>query len=405
MQLSTRLLEKDLVGWWKFDEPVATHNSQMLDSSGYGNHSTLSTGDVLNKSVAGKLGKGLSFDGNDYVDFPNISNIIPSGSTKWSISAWVKGNSWETSYNGNGIFYESSSGGNTWTKFVFRITPTTGLLYGGYRDTPTGTFIDFGNSNTAVSLNVWHYVSVVVNTDTDQATFYIDGVNRGTNSFSVVGGGIVGSDSTVRKDIGAGQVDSVISKNYFNGLIDDVRIYKRALSAGEVRMLFLDRGIISNRNRNSFIAQLIEKQYIQSQLLLENVQKEYILSSLSLENQITNNILSSLNIEQFTTAYIQSGLTLEQFTKQYILSSLSLEHVALAHLLSRLDLEEWALANITSSLNIGNYVKEFIQCSLDLVGEIMRLNITISKRKDNVSITKRQGNITITKRKDNITII
>ena len=377
MQLSGRLLEKGLVGHWKFDEPVATHNSQMLDSSGYGNHGILSTGDgSTNKSVAGKLGKGLSFDGvNDYVN-RTVSDFQISDS-QGTFSAWIK--------TSTGSFSKAvaSSADTLTTSKAWLVW----IYIGGYVAMQTRSATENQvTGSTIITDNKWHYITI---TSSGTAwAIYVDG--KVETLFTVFGSnnGDWFADVANRDNFNIGAMYWNEGAHYnFNGSIDDVRIYNRVLSAGEVSMLFLDRGIISNRSRNSFIVQLIEKQYIQSSLLLENVQTGYILSSLTLENQITNNILSSLNIENFTTAYTQSGLTLEQFTKQYILSSLSLGHTALAYLLSGLDLEAWAKINITSSLNMENYVKEFIQCSLDLVGEIMRLNITITKRKDNITIT------------------
>jgi hypothetical protein len=67
----------------------------------------------------------------------------------------------------------------------------------------------------------WHHAAVTFDTDGNEAALYIDGIKV--------------SDGTLTSRTAA--VQSALSG--FNGLVDDVRVWKRALSATEVRAIYL----------------------------------------------------------------------------------------------------------------------------------------------------------------------
>ena len=90
--------------------------------------------------------------------------------------------------------------------------------------TPTGTVVVQGA--TPVRAQEWVHVALVC--DGAEGRVYLNGVVDGRAN---VAGKIAESNNELR--IGRGE-----PAGYFNGTIDDVRIYNRALSAGEVKQLY-----------------------------------------------------------------------------------------------------------------------------------------------------------------------
>jgi len=156
----------------------------------------------------------LEFDGtNDYVENAAPSGL-PSGNT-FTISAWVKVDSaHDFSANHFPILRRDEANDN----FVFIIsntTPKIGLIrYGA--ETKKG--------DTTITDDVWHHV--VVSVDNLAATFYLDGVDDGTQTFT-------GSFAHAN-EMRIGQYGA----DYAEGNIDEVAIWNTALSAGSISNIY-----------------------------------------------------------------------------------------------------------------------------------------------------------------------
>ncbi len=219
-QENTTTTSNNPVGWWKMDEGTA---SSSYDSSGNGNTGTLYGGVQW---ATGKLGKGLSFDGvNDYVSVPyNANQLLTTGGT---ISAWVKLNPLSQEiypYTFRQIV-DNGNGTDGWTGYEFRFIGTNKLEGRIHTSDPY-----IYSAANAVSYNTWANVVMTFNSS-GLITFYVNGNISGTPATS-------GSPTNITTNqplkIGAG-----FGVGYpFNGLIDDVRIYNRALSAGEVAQMY-----------------------------------------------------------------------------------------------------------------------------------------------------------------------
>jgi hypothetical protein len=213
--LSDYLLE-GLVGYWKFNETGGTLAS---DSSGQGNHGTLMNMDNSDW-VAGTQGNALEFDNiDDYVEISGFSGV--TGSSPRTCMAWIK-------TAGGGDILGWGNHLDLGTKWRFRVL-SSGLLaiqVGGYAQTTSATVHD----------GTWHHVAVVLPQKStpliNDLELYIDG-NRITDITTSAGTSSLdtGSDNTVK--IGTYVYDGA-GLDYFDGMIDDVRIYDRALSQQEI---------------------------------------------------------------------------------------------------------------------------------------------------------------------------
>jgi hypothetical protein len=214
-----------LVGYWNLDDRNGTTAE---DNSGYGNDGTLYNGSTscgnpptagsgCPEWVDGKYGKALSFDGvDDYVNITDSTSLNPS---KISIELWVKPNSLQ---NLNGVISKGESGNNRW---YVEINNTQYNWFVNF----DGTWYAVGTS-LAITNDVWKHIVFTYNGSVMKA--YLNGTDvsqppsYGSYSSSLP------SLPTVSGNL---YIGSIGAGNYFNGVIDDVRIYSMALSADEVK--------------------------------------------------------------------------------------------------------------------------------------------------------------------------
>jgi len=216
----TEVLVKDgilngLVGWWRFDEGSGT---VAYDSSGNGHH-----GNLLNSSTwtNGKIGGAISLDGtNDYVEISsrkwNIENLF-------SISFWYLNN------------------GTNGTIFSLGTPPYNNEILLWILEGRQDFYYHKGSGNWArihepTLSQGWHHKTIIVNGGY-QANQLSSFINGNLYQSTYTNGGISGLLSDVQDRvlrIGYRVNDS----QFYNGLIDDVRIYDRALSAVEVQALY-----------------------------------------------------------------------------------------------------------------------------------------------------------------------
>ncbi|MHC4488601.1 MAG: LamG-like jellyroll fold domain-containing protein [Planctomycetota bacterium] len=191
-----------LIGWWKLDEGQGTI---AFDSSGLGNDGKLGPeGDP--KWVLGHFGGALELDGNDdYVAIDGTATYITDNN--FSVSAWIK-----TTQTGDGNVVASNSGGGH--DFVF------GVINGNL-------LVEADSINEyppKIADNQWHHIAYV--RDGTTAWAYSDGVEVGKETPT-------GNPSgQTRWSIGQ-EWDSGPSDEY-NGIVDDVHIFNRPLTAEEV---------------------------------------------------------------------------------------------------------------------------------------------------------------------------
>jgi len=209
----------DLVGWWKLDE---TSGITAADSSGNGNNGTLSSNPVW---VAGQIGNGLDFDGyNDYASLP-IGSVINS-LTNCTITTWVN-------WNGSSSWQRIWDFGTGETRYMF-LTPNNGNT-GRPRFAITDNTYSNEDQTTApstLSTDVWHHIAVTIDADNHTHKMYIDGSYVAQNTFGYL----------TPSDLGATNHNYLARSQfaadpYFNGTLDDVRIYDRVLTAAEIAQL------------------------------------------------------------------------------------------------------------------------------------------------------------------------
>jgi hypothetical protein len=201
-----------LVAHWKLDE---TSGEAATDSSGSLNTGTLINGPTW--ATGGKVFGCLNFDGvNDYVSVANSASLNPT--TQISICFWLKAPS--VSVYGMMVSknyrYQYAVMWDGWsTRIRFDLRPW---------------FLNQFVSASALSLNEWHHVACTF--DGHNARIYLDGI------LDKVSSTVSGTISATTDALNIGNNNSVGGGNYpYKGEIDEVRVYRHALTPSEIAAL------------------------------------------------------------------------------------------------------------------------------------------------------------------------
>ncbi len=200
--------ETGLVGSWHFNENSGT---TIIDSSGNGNNGIITE----TKVAAGKFGNARNFNGtSDYVAVQDSPSLRISN---YTVEVWIKPNG-VPNEEWKGIVGKPGRNFNMWLNndgYIHHRFHNSTSTNSGIADTPVGS----------ITWDAWNYI--VITNDGTTAKTYINGIERASGS----SGGSQTIDNTI---LYMGRNLDGSSANYFNGIIDGVRIYNRALSATEI---------------------------------------------------------------------------------------------------------------------------------------------------------------------------
>jgi Ca2+-binding RTX toxin-like protein len=211
---SNSTLVNDLIGHWTFNEASGTVANDIA-----GSHFGTLTNMTSSQWITGQMDGALTFDGlNDYVTVADSTALDITNTL--TLSTWVKADSFQ-SWDGlivkgttnipYGLDFRSDG------RLIFQAN--YGLVMGG---NGRGTW----SSNTALTAGQWHHVAVTY--DGSDFRFYLDGQLDGTHQANITFGKnnqalVLGAD--------------LAGGSHFDGAMDDVRVYNRALTAGEIEQL------------------------------------------------------------------------------------------------------------------------------------------------------------------------
>lgn len=253
-------------------------NGNANDESGNNNHGTVN-GATLITDRFGDTDSAYNFDGNDIITVAH--NDILNSSNELSISVWVKPNSQQNAM----ILGKSNYSTNT--NYLLR-TNSSGYINFEY--------IDFAYSNSLpLIVNDWNHIAVVSQTDNSKQV-YINGVlathTGGTSPF-----GLVTNALTIGARAGA---------EFFNGQIDDLRIYKSALTNSQVSGLFTNNSLNVEQQEVD-----VEKNFYVSNNILyfKNTQDLNKLKNIEVYNLLGQKVFETSIIEtQISLSTLKNGV-------------------------------------------------------------------------------------------------
>ncbi|MBL7187739.1 MAG: hypothetical protein ISS70_15560 [Phycisphaerae bacterium] len=211
--------DPNLVGWWRLNDGSGDN---AIDSSGNNLHGVLVDNPVW---VTGVQGTALQFSGGNHVAVPGYEGIL--GTQSRTSAAWIN----VTKTSASIITWGPAGSG---TKWIMRT-----------HNGPASLRLECGRGNTYGTTDLadgeWHHVAVVLiddgSPDVSELLLYVDGaldpiMDGGTpNQMDTSSGG----EFRIAYDLNN-------TPRTYDGMIDDVRIYDRALSADEIQALMDDPG-------------------------------------------------------------------------------------------------------------------------------------------------------------------
>jgi hypothetical protein len=212
-----------LVGYWSFNEGSST---RATDFSGNGNTGT-TTSPGIPTWTSGKRGAALDFDGtDDYVGVASSTSLSPTSAV--TIAARVYARDW----NDTGKIVCKKNVSDLLPDYCLTTTQTGGAHLRVMVTGTDGLFLSDFTDIAVPSTSAWHHI--VATFDSSATSVYVDGVYQGgetPNAGAIrTNGGVLNIGSTDFAVNGA--LDG------FNGKIDEVRVYNRALTASEVARLY-----------------------------------------------------------------------------------------------------------------------------------------------------------------------
>lgn len=217
---------------FSFDEATA---ELVLDKSGFGNHGKVRS---ARPAAEGKVGRGMGFNNGGFIQVPHSESLVSMQKTKeFSCALWIKpralardfpvlvgkgGNHPPTAFGG----YEFTLNGAGPNDLMF----VSGCYY-GYTRNPRGRWVN-------QHLQEWIHLAVVTSPDRGTTKFFVNGeataeeVNEAKDIKSV--------NSDVPNDLFIGGPDPAHHPNRvgFDDVMDELMIFKRALTADEIRQLY-----------------------------------------------------------------------------------------------------------------------------------------------------------------------
>lgn len=216
-----------LIGYWTFDSNGIS-GTTLLDQSGNGNNGPIIGGVVL---TAGKLGQAESFNGTTQ----RASTSVPvalGGATVATMCGWM----YRSVVTDKPVF---GAGVTDTSRFNIQLNNDTKVYF------TYGTTLNSQYASIVFNVTGWHHFCSVFNgslVGNARAADYIDGIQK-TMTYNSAPPAALNSRASLQAMFFGKESSNAFGK----GFVDDVRVYSRALSAGEVAALYY-QGISQHPN-------------------------------------------------------------------------------------------------------------------------------------------------------------
>lgn len=222
VRISTQggLNSRGLVLYYNFD---TDEGSRVTDQSGKGHHGTVEGAEHVPN---GYVGGAYSFDGNSWITAGDILNLDDQ-TTNLTVCAWVKAPAVKSGWSAIVSKQQIELPYSGWLLYLDPLGKALPVIIAEYPE-------EVAPSSTMICDDEWHFLCAIfqVANDSFKAFLYIDGMLKDEAEKS----GSHGSTST-RSPLTIGQM-SPNGDRSFRGLVDEVRIYDRQLSASEIDQLY-----------------------------------------------------------------------------------------------------------------------------------------------------------------------
>lgn len=210
-------LSRGLVDWWLFNEGAGSQVSSIRHG---GNNGTITNVDLASAWTGSPRGRSLRFDGVD--DHAVLPNGMLGGLTEWSVTCWI--NIFSLVNLSSPLFGDLASGNLPALRWESADSKWHWWAHDG------AGHICRQEHDTLPVINVWHHLAVTYDSTGPRVSVYTNAVNDTGDEVNASGALATGSAARFG---GGGSASAA----FFNGLIDDVRTYDRALASEEIQEL------------------------------------------------------------------------------------------------------------------------------------------------------------------------
>jgi len=205
----------DMVAYWKLDEESGAIAHDSYD--GYDGNLNGGTW------VSGKVANSLEFDGNDYVNFGDVSEL--NSANRFTIMGWVK----QDSNTANERIFDKVKDGNN----DISIAPYGGKLYFELGN-GVNSYAYWNSYSFLIPSGTWYHFAAIYDgtkgTNAEKLKLYVNGIERPL-TFS-------GAIPSTTADLSGEDLTFSRPGNDFNGILDEVAVWGRALSQIEITSLY-----------------------------------------------------------------------------------------------------------------------------------------------------------------------
>ena len=238
-------LNEGLIGHYPF-------NGNENDESGNENHGTANGEILLTADRFGNDNSAYYFDGvDDFIDIGQTSNFHSNSMTG---TAWIKLS--QLLQDGYMKIMVECDGS---TNYSNELVPSIHFSSGTSRlqvawGNGSGTQINSYSSVLPITPNTWFHIAYSRSADLTNIKFYLNGTeysNLGNNG---------GSIPSVPQLVSIGRLGE-LNFGFFNGTIDDIRVYNRVLTESEIQELYEEEPLSSNfviLPENAYIGEQIQ---------------------------------------------------------------------------------------------------------------------------------------------------
>jgi len=219
-----------ILSHWMMKEGGGTKVRNGLGRGIDANDATLINMNPSTAWVVGAFGKALDFDGVDQRLDIDLSGKFIDGTAARSFSFWFNADVFPTDASD---FMFCQAGRGTVNGDQLFIAVEDGGVSVGF----TGARLIFDKNN--LNIREWNHFTLVVplDSDTDGVTGYVNGVRK-TPTYEA------GSNQTINTfdngDEAIAGKGGGTPANFFNGRLDEIRIYNRAINGSEAQSLYTD---------------------------------------------------------------------------------------------------------------------------------------------------------------------
>lgn len=221
-------VREGLVAYWPMNTLTGSNPMTTPDVVA-GNELTGPLMDSGNATAPGRHGNAVAFSGTttDYL------YLLPFGDTglpvakqgSWTYCVWVNGPSGQA--NQSTFFAETTSGSSTQWRFAME---SDGAAKTRYFIRDSGGSVKVNTTSATNTLDgTWHHIAYTYDINTGQFVAYVDGESVYTNTFTYA------QNAAAFDQIGIGALVRNTVAVPFAGLVDDVALWARPLSQGEIQ--------------------------------------------------------------------------------------------------------------------------------------------------------------------------